>query len=850
MGLNADQATAVQTVGSPVQMEALAVARPAIRGKFLFAGGAKFYVKGVTYGAFMPREDGEYHAPDTIENDFARMAANGINTVRIPHTVPPRSLLDAAHRHGLRVMVGLSAEQYVGYLIDRKKELRDIERLVLECVRRCADHPAVLCYALGNEIPASLVRYLGPKRVERYLERLYRAVKSELPGAIVTYANYPTTEYLQLPWLDVVCFNVYLESQPALAAYIAHLQNVAGERPLIMSELGLDSVRHGEDGQARALGWQIRTAFDGGCAGAVVFAWTDEWFRSGADTQGWCFGLMDRNRKPKPALAAVSGAFSRVPFSVPEGAWPPISVIVCTHNGSRTIRECLGGLQRLDYPDAEVIVVDDGSTDGTAAIARQFHARVIATEHRGLAAARNTGLAAATGRIVAYIDDDAWPDLHWLKYLALTFINENCAGVGGPNLRPPDDGVVADCVANSPGGPIQVMLTDTDAEHLPGCNVAFRTEALKAAGGFDPRFRTAGDDVDVCWQLQAAGLRLGFSPTAVVWHHAPGTISSYWKQQFGYGEAEALLEEKWPDKYNGAGHPTWTGRMYGKGAPRLLNCARIYGGSRGRAPFQFIYNHPGPARLGSLPTTPEWYFVSSVLGLLCALGIFWWPLRIVAPLFVLALSVSLVHAGLNAARASFRLTPGARGGILVRRLLTALLHLLQSVARVSGRTSADLCPWRKRRFRSFAPPFPRKYALMCADRNRTEAKVREFEEALHEELSPVRTGGPYAGWDLELRGGILGGQRILMATEDLGSGGQLVRVRSWPVFPLPAMALVCLLAALAAGAAWDHAWFAMALLVVSGLGITLRAVWESGTVGSLVERALKTEMPQAEKCHK
>ena len=138
----------------------------------------------------------------------------------------------------------------------------------------------------------------------------------------------------------------------------------------------------------------------------------------------------------------------------------------------------------------------------------------------------------------------------------------------------------------------------------------------------------------------------------------------------------------------------------------------------------------------------------------------------------------------------------------------------------------------------------------CGDRNRAEAKAREFEEALHEELSPVRTGGPYDGWDLELRGGILGGQRILVATEDLGSGGQLVRVRSWPVFPLPAMALVCLLAALAAGAAWDHAWFAMALLAVSGLGITLRAVWESGTVGSLVERALKTEMPQTEKCHK
>jgi O-antigen biosynthesis protein len=184
------------------------------------------------------------------------MATSGFNTVPIPHTVPPISLLDAAHRHGLRVMVGLSAESYVGYLIDHRKDVQEIERLVTERVRRCVNHPALLCYALGNEIPAPLVRYLGPRRIERYLRRLYGAVKSENPDAIVTYANYPTTEYLRLPCLDVVCFNVYLESQPALASYIAHLQNLAGERPLIMSELGLDSRRDGEQAQARILNWR------------------------------------------------------------------------------------------------------------------------------------------------------------------------------------------------------------------------------------------------------------------------------------------------------------------------------------------------------------------------------------------------------------------------------------------------------------------------------------------------------------------------------------------------------------------------------------------------------------------
>src|SRR5205807_3888849 len=259
--------------------------------------------------------------------------------------------------------------------------------------------------------------------------------------------------------------------------YLGRLQNIAGERPLVMSELGLDGLRNGDGVQARSLDWQVRTAFAAGCAGVVVFSWTDEWYRQGHDVENWGFGLTRADRAPKPALSAVRDAFAEVPFP-PNLPWPRISVVVCTYNGARTIRDCFEGLERLAYPDYEVIVVDDGSTDATAAIAREYDCRLIQTENRGLSNARNTGLKEATGEIVAYLDDDAYPDPHWLAYLAATFLSTSHAAVGGPNLAPPGDGPIAEGVARGPRGPVQVALSDCEGEHIAGCNMAFRTTAL------------------------------------------------------------------------------------------------------------------------------------------------------------------------------------------------------------------------------------------------------------------------------------------------------------------------------------------------------------------------------------
>src|SRR5262249_17717077 len=156
------------------------------------------------------------------------------------------------------VMVGLSAEQYVGYLIDTEKKRPDLDSVFRDKVRSVKDHPALLCYCIGNEIQASVARWIGRRAIDRYLRELFYLIKKEDPEGIFTYVNYPSTEYLQLPFLDFLSFNVYLESQDQLHAYLARLQNIADSRPLIMTELGLDALRNGEEKQAEVLDWQVR----------------------------------------------------------------------------------------------------------------------------------------------------------------------------------------------------------------------------------------------------------------------------------------------------------------------------------------------------------------------------------------------------------------------------------------------------------------------------------------------------------------------------------------------------------------------------------------------------------------
>ena len=597
--------------------------------KFFFEGDQKFFVKGVTYGPFKPDAEGNYLGrPEQLDIDLGLMREIGINLLRIYHP-PPRWFLDRCEAAGMRVLITLPWAKHIEFL-RQKKARNEIIRAVRDTVRAYRGHPAVFGYLVGNEIASTMIRWLGVRRVTEFVEYLIRLGRAIDPAVLFSYATYPPTEYLLPQNVDFFCFNVYLHNQRDFENYLLRLQNLTEEKPLILGEFGMDTIRHSEDEQAEMLGWHIDSVVKCGLAGTIFFSWTDEWFTGEQEITDWAFGLVTRDRKPKKACALLREKLGRQDSVLPHRPLlktPSVSVIVCSYNGAKTLAACLESLGKLNYPDYEVILVDDGSTDDTAYIAAKFpNVKYIHQTNHGLSYARNAGAAAARGEVIAYTDSDCMADPDWLYYLVGTLTSGDYGGVGGPNITPPGENWIQACVAAAPGGPSHVLLTDTVAEHIPGCNMAFYKWAFDNVGGFDPEYRKAGDDVDFCWRLQQGGQVIAFSPTAMVWHHRRFTLRAFFKQQDGYGEAESLLRFKHLIFFGPTGTAKWRGQIYG--APRFnwfLNRPIVYHGIFGEGFFQSIYPTP-QSELAAYLSSIEWFALTIFL---FGLGIFLPSLRIV-----------------------------------------------------------------------------------------------------------------------------------------------------------------------------------------------------------------------------
>ncbi len=539
-------------------------------------------MQAVTYGPF----PGGW--PESFDEDFSRITAAGFNALRL-YEMPSTTLLTAAATHELKVFGGLKWSLSADFF--RQPGLYTAACVELaESLREIKDHPALAGIYVGNEVPADLARWMGPLKVRRAIEHLITLGREIAPRLLFAYANYPSTEYLEPENADFTASNIYLESEEIFRNYLRRFQHIAGDRPLVISEFGLDSRRHGLHRQADVLRWGQRAALDLETAGITIYAWSDRWWNAGAEVLDWDFGLTDRAGRAKPALLDFRS-------EITAQRTPGISVIVCTRNGRERIAPCLESLHQSD-PTDEVLVIDDGSTDGTADFVRGNFpwVRLIVLAPCGLSAARNAGAAAARHEIFAFTDDDCVPDREWLTRLRPLFQQGKYAAAGGPNLPPPPRTWEEAVVCAAPGAPSHVMLDDVDAEHLPGCNLAVTRAAFEAIGGFDPQFHTAGDDVDFCWRLHDAGFRLGFVPGAFVWHRRRPSVRAFLRQQLGYGRAEKILLTKHPSRFYHKGGPRWQGFVYGGGPVRVMSDSVIYHGAMGEAGYQAIVNRMLPLR--------------------------------------------------------------------------------------------------------------------------------------------------------------------------------------------------------------------------------------------------------------
>lgn len=709
--------------------------RVRIDGVHLTCDDRPFRVRGVTYGSFLSRRsDGaQFPEPAVIRRDFAAIAATGLNVVRI-YTTPPVDLLDAAREAGLRLLVGIHYDDWRMLPPPGRKGNRQVleagRRAVAEAMERCAGRPEVLAIAVGNEVPADLIRLYGVRSVEAVLSALIEEVHHADPGMLATYVNFPTTEFLEVAGQDLVCFNVFLERPADWRAYLRHLQIVAGERPVIITECGLASEVHGESCQAEALEWQLRAADETG-VGVTVFSWTDEWGVGGQPVTGWGFGMTTEDRRLKPATQVLRRWAARS-LRETRPLWPTISVVVCAYNEEARIGACLESLTRCDYPDLEIIVCDDGSSDRTAEIARRFPFKLLELPRGGLSKARNAGLRAASGAIIAYLDGDAQCHPDWPYYLAMSFDEPKVVATGGPNVEVPEVDFAERVVDACPGGPIHVLLSDDRAEHVPGCNMAIQREALLSVGGFDEVFRSAGDDVDVCWKLQDRGGQVGFAPTAQVRHHRRATFKGYLRQQYNYGRSERMVAGRHPHRFNRLGQARWHGFIYGgqRILPSLLRPV-IYHGIAGEAPFQTTRRRSSEIALSWITALLPLLAIPALVGL--GIGP-WHPSGFVVAGAILG---ALVGVAVLVALASR--PPRNEPRPIAFRIMVGLLHVAQPIIRAWGRVRGP----------RLAPTNGNGKHAWAGNRS---IWIRDLRRELSGKGFRVRFGSAGAEWDLETTG--------------------------------------------------------------------------------------------------
>lgn len=225
-----------------------------------------------------------------------------------------------------------------------------------------------------------------------------------------------------------------------------------------------------------------------------------------------------------------------------------ISVIVPVYNGADLLPACLAALHAQTRPPDEIIVVDDGSTDQTIAIAQRFGVTVLSQANAGPAAARNYGARQARGDLLFFTDADCAPAPDWVERMAVPFTDPTVAGAKG-EYRTHQQALVARFVQQEYQDRYDRMARYLQIDFVDTYAAAYRRSIFLAAGGFDPTFPTASvEDQEFSFRLTARGHRLVYVPGAAVYHHHNRTLGEYVRRKFWIGYWKALVMRRYPAK--------------------------------------------------------------------------------------------------------------------------------------------------------------------------------------------------------------------------------------------------------------------------------------------------------------
>lgn len=228
---------------------------------------------------------------------------------------------------------------------------------------------------------------------------------------------------------------------------------------------------------------------------------------------------------------------------------PRVTVVVPVYQGEQVLPDCLRSVFDQTYPRDlyEVLIVDNGSTDRSAEIARDFPTRIVEEIRKGVAFARNTGVEKARGELIAFVDADCIAEPNWLEALVARYDAEDgLAGVGGH------------IPGYDPQTPIQYFIADRNllrqedalldqpysAPFLITANALLNRELILKVGGLDTSFPTNGEDADLCWRIADLGYHYAFAPEAVVYHRHRSSVRAFCKWMYRYGKESVYLQKK------------------------------------------------------------------------------------------------------------------------------------------------------------------------------------------------------------------------------------------------------------------------------------------------------------------